>query len=334
MSRTIIIGIAGVVLILAALSLNIWFNAEVPDDTAVVEEQSVDVPENKVTEEISKSTNLNPGEIPALDFDVVRISKEGDTVIAGRAPAGATVIIMDGDTELGRVIADEAGEWVFLPEKPLESGSRELSLRAEMNDGTTTESSNMVILSVPERGVETEKPLAVLVPKDGGTSKILQKPVEEGGVAAKAGGLILDSIDYDESGNVTIAGRGVAGAQIRAYLDNEVLANTDVAENTSWSLQPEKQIDPGIYALRLDQLIGNKVVSRLEIPFNRAEPITDLSAGNFIIVQPGNSLWRIARRTLGNGFSYTEIYEANAEQIRDPDLIYPGQVFQIPSSGN
>ncbi len=328
------IGIAGVVLILAALGLNVWFNAEVPDNPSVAEAPVVETPKAKPPEEISKTTDLNPGEIPVLDFDVVRISKEGDTVIAGRAPAGATVIIMDGEIELGRVVADEAGEWVFLPEKPLEPGNRELSLRAEMSNGTAAESSNMVILSVPERGVETEKPLAVLVPKDGGASKILQKPVEEGGVAAKAGGLILDSIDYDELGNVTIAGRGVAGAQIRAYLDNEVLANTDVTENTFWSLKPEKKIEPGVYTLRLDQLIGNKVVSRLEIPFNRAEPITDLTAGNFIIVQPGNSLWRIARRTLGSGFSYTEIYEANAEQIRDPDLIYPGQVFQIPSSGN
>ncbi|MEL7488070.1 MAG: LysM peptidoglycan-binding domain-containing protein, partial [Pseudomonadota bacterium] len=48
------------------------------------------------------------------------------------------------------------------------------------------------------------------------------------------------------------------------------------------------------------------------------------------IVQPGNSLWRIARRAYGSGFQYTVIYEANADQIRDPDLIYPGQIFEVP----
>ena len=47
-------------------------------------------------------------------------------------------------------------------------------------------------------------------------------------------------------------------------------------------------------------------------------------------MQPGNSLWRIARRNYGEGIRYTVIYQANREQIRDPDLIYPGQVFEVP----
>ncbi len=50
-----------------------------------------------------------------------------------------------------------------------------------------------------------------------------------------------------------------------------------------------------------------------------------------VVVQPGNSLWRIARRSYGSGWDYTVIYEANREQIRNPDLIYPGQVFALPA---
>ncbi len=44
----------------------------------------------------------------------------------------------------------------------------------------------------------------------------------------------------------------------------------------------------------------------------------------------GDSLWRISRKILGHGVRYTLIYEANASQIRDPDLIHPGQVFVVP----
>jgi hypothetical protein len=51
-----------------------------------------------------------------------------------------------------------------------------------------------------------------------------------------------------------------------------------------------------------------------------------------IVVQPGNNLWTIARIELGEGIRYTQIFEANAEQIRDPDLIYPGQVFRLEVS--
>ena len=49
-----------------------------------------------------------------------------------------------------------------------------------------------------------------------------------------------------------------------------------------------------------------------------------------IIVQPGNNLWNISRVIYGRGVRYTTIYDANRDQIRDPDLIYPGQVFRAP----
>ena len=57
------------------------------------------------------------------------------------------------------------------------------------------------------------------------------------------------------------------------------------------------------------------------------------TANLFAAVQPGNSLWRIARRVYGDGPKYTEIYEANRSQIKDPDLIYPGQIFRLPEQG-
>jgi nucleoid-associated protein YgaU len=50
------------------------------------------------------------------------------------------------------------------------------------------------------------------------------------------------------------------------------------------------------------------------------------------LVERGDSLWRISRKVYGRGTRYTQIYEANAVQIRNPDLIYPGQIFVVPSS--
>jgi len=41
-------------------------------------------------------------------------------------------------------------------------------------------------------------------------------------------------------------------------------------------------------------------------------------------------LWRISRRLLGEGSRYTLIFEANTNQIRNPNLIFPGQVFDVP----
>ena len=76
---------------------------------------------------------------------------------------------------------------------------------------------------------------------------------------------------------------------------------------------------------------SGQVVARIELPFIRAVPIMGLPKDSVVIIQPGNNLWRIASRVYGSGFRYTEIYQANSDQIRDPDLIYPGQVFGLPT---
>jgi nucleoid-associated protein YgaU len=49
-----------------------------------------------------------------------------------------------------------------------------------------------------------------------------------------------------------------------------------------------------------------------------------------VIIRRGDSLWRISRRVYGHGVRYSTIYLANQEQIRNPDRIWPGQVFRMP----
>ena len=51
-----------------------------------------------------------------------------------------------------------------------------------------------------------------------------------------------------------------------------------------------------------------------------------------ITVLPGFTLWAIAKKNLGNGVMYVQVFEANKDKIKDPDLIYPGQVFTVPAS--
>jgi nucleoid-associated protein YgaU len=49
-----------------------------------------------------------------------------------------------------------------------------------------------------------------------------------------------------------------------------------------------------------------------------------------VTVQPGLTLWAIAQDQFGDGILYLQVYAANKDRIRDPDLIYPGQVFTLP----
>jgi len=75
----------------------------------------------------------------------------------------------------------------------------------------------------------------------------------------------------------------------------------------------------------------DEVLARLEVYFARSVPLKGIAPGSLVVVRPGNSLWRIARRSYGSGFKYTVIYNANRNQIKNQNLIFPGQVFQLPS---
>jgi nucleoid-associated protein YgaU len=58
-------------------------------------------------------------------------------------------------------------------------------------------------------------------------------------------------------------------------------------------------------------------------------PLTQ-SERNSVIIRRGDTLWQISRRLYGQGVRYTTIYLANQDQIGNPDIIQPGQIFGVP----
>lgn len=167
--------------------------------------------------------------------------------------------------------------------------------------------------------------------------------LQAGGVAPELlQEIALDSITYDPTGDVTIAGRSTGQGHVRVYLDNAPIKTLKIQEDGRWRA-PLPEVDTGIYTLRVDEIDdAGDVVSRVETPFKREEPETlaNLNSGqapdvgiklSVVTVQPGNTLWGIASQSFGDGTLYVRVFEANKDRIRDPDLIYPGQVFQVPN---
>jgi hypothetical protein len=232
---------------------------------------------------------------------------------------------------------------VLVPDAPLPPGTQELSIEARSADGSVSASDSNVVLVVPEVGRDIAgRPsdtgsgaLAIRVPRDGeGPATVLQRPQSGTGQAeGDRGGSqpSLETVDHDEKGHVIVGGHAAPGARVELYIDGGHAGSARADAEGRWSIGPENVVPPGRYQLRVDQIgPDGKVVARAEQPFVRTTPIGDLPPGTVAFVQPGNSLWRIARRSYGYGMRYTVIYEANRDQIRDPDLIYPGQIFILP----
>ncbi|MFC6637533.1 LysM peptidoglycan-binding domain-containing protein [Sulfitobacter sediminilitoris] len=148
----------------------------------------------------------------------------------------------------------------------------------------------------------------------------------------------IDTISYSDAGAVQLAGRAQTKATtVRVYLDNNSVISLPVDDQGRWRGDlPE--VDEGIYTLRIDEVAADgQVTSRVETPFKREAPETLAAAAALqdgpikaITVQKGATLWAIARDRYGDGQLYVRIFEANRQSIRDPDLIYPGQIFDLP----
>ncbi len=158
------------------------------------------------------------------------------------------------------------------------------------------------------------------------------------------GKVALDTISYTDAGDVQLAGRAKPDAMVRVYLDNSPVADLETAADGQWSGNLTA-ISPGIYTLRLDEIdpTDGMVLSRLETPFKReapevlqpalaadAEPGAASPSIRAVTVQKGDTLWAISQQRYGSGYLYVRVFEANQSDIRNPDLIYPGQIFTLP----
>ena len=268
-------------------------------------------------------------------FDVVRISREGTGVIAGRAAPDAFVEVHADDQIIGRVRANSNGEWVLIFDSPLKAGPRELSLTSHLGAAEPVQSDNIVIVSVPELvetppdGVVPENGvLAIMTPRYGsGVTRVLQKP----GSFRSEIELAVQTLDFDDQGKAIFSGTATPNATIRVYLDTNFEAVISADPTGKWVFEPTNLVYAGDHVLRLDQILeGDDVEIRVEQPFNTAEALDMDLAESHAIIKPGNNLWHVARRVYGSGTLYTQIFRANDERIRDPNLIYPGQKFLLP----
>ncbi|MCV6585154.1 MAG: LysM peptidoglycan-binding domain-containing protein [Marinibacterium sp.] len=155
--------------------------------------------------------------------------------------------------------------------------------------------------------------------------------------------IALDTISYSPAGAVQISGRAAPSARetlIRVYLDNQLVSDLTADPDGRWRGVIEG-IEPGVYTLRLDAVDpAGQVVSRLETPFKREDPLAlsaargdapeDGAAIRAVTVQAGDTLWALSQARYGDGVLFVKLFEANRDQIRDPNLIYPGQVFELP----
>ena len=178
---------------------------------------------------------------------------------------------------------------------------------------------------------------AILLADETGV-QVLQPPTSGEASPEVMSTVALDAITYSDEGQVQLSGRALGSGSVRVYLDNAPVITATIEQDGNWRSELP-QVDTGVYTLRVDELDDQgRVTSRVETPFKREDEAVLAQAGaaqgsskvTAVTVQPGSTLWAISREAYGEGTLYVRVFEANKNRIRDPDLIYPGQVFTIP----
>jgi nucleoid-associated protein YgaU len=339
-------------------------------------------------------------------FDTVRVEPTGEALIAGRAEPGAEVVVKFNGLIVGTAVANADGAFVVTPDKPLPTGAGALSIESKSNE-VVVASADSVAVDVKAGAVDT--PMVAVLKSDEPT-QVIQVPAKPALPPSMT--VNLDTVDYDQTGNMVFGGRGPAGSKVQLYVDNKAYGLADIGGGGTWTFAGLSPLTVGPHALRADEIGSNGAVkSRIEMPFYREEPakvatapvtpeapkpvevataeevpavtppaevaetpVPEASAAvevpaapaeaapaietpaaepvvvaaqvpataepsaeaaaapTQVVIQPGNNLWKLSRQIYGKGIMYTVIYEANKDQIRRPELIYPGQIFLTPEA--
>ena len=301
----------------------------------------------------------------APSFDTVRVETGGEAVIAGRAEPQTEVVAKLNGEIIASATASADGSFVMIPAKPLPAGAGVLSLESK-SSGTVMASSDTVAVAVKPKG-EGESTVAVMTPDQ--PTKVLQAPASPSNsvvldaVDYNAAGDIVFSgrsqpgtsvrlyvdnaiageVKADDLGKWTYAGQSEVAAGTHTLRADAIAADGSVSSRVELPFlreAPAKVAETAAPVVAPAPAAPATPAVVAEVPAAAATPVAPVAPvvaaataapqPTKIVIQPGNNLWTLSRELYGYGKNYTVIYEANKDQIRNPRLIFPGQILTAP----
>jgi nucleoid-associated protein YgaU/ElaB/YqjD/DUF883 family membrane-anchored ribosome-binding protein len=294
---------------------------------------------------------------------VTAVEFEGSKIfVAGSAPAASSVRALVDDKEIGKSTTEASGHFVIEGNVDLSVGSHIITVEELNADGTVK-----VRVRVPfERPQTDQATVAMQAPSATPSAAMTTAPSENQSTAsdraafeklrtdvAKAFG-ILSNLYKDQATpalDQAIAGRSAVVIGLKSLSEFRTAAGTepsftafagDIAAKarqllTSVEAWPNDVagIGKGIATLASRLADLHIIAPPAPAPQAPAGPQTFeqpplAESQNSVIIRRGDTLWQISRRVYGQGVRYTTIYLANEDQIKNPDLIEPGQIFGVP----
>ena len=279
--------------------------------------------------------------------------KPGNYQLQLHATAPSNTVATSAQTAVVSIPEKPNGQVLAMVEEPGKAATLLSVPKPEEKAGAETAAAPAATAPAAEQPAAAAQPAAQAT-----ASAEPAKPAEPGSpaVSPEVSKVVVEAVEID-GGKVFVAGTADPGRKVRAYANDMLLGEALTSPKGQFLVEATRDLPVGNYTVRVDALDadGTKVVARAAVPFQR-EPGEAVAAvapapaetkapetaaagstaakleqvDHAVIIRRGDSLWRISRRVYGHGMRYSTIYLANQEQIRDPDRIWPGQVFKLP----
>lgn len=291
--------------------------------------------------------------LPNADVEVVA----GATVV-GKAKAGA-----NGDFAIVLDKPLKAGDHQLVLRSTGADNNVATSAQTAIVSVPVTKSGQVLAL-VEEPGKASRlitRPDAAPKPQDNAEAapEVTTKVDNPAAKPAQALPIAIEAVEI-EGQSVFVAGEAKGGNRVIVHANDVLLGSSFISPDGRFLVQSKQPLPVGDYIIRADLLDNaNRVLATARVPFRReaGEHVSAVAsstngqamdapetegggvspsvaplqkAEGSVIIRRGDNLWTISKRTYGKGTRYTTIYLANRDQIRNPDLIWPGQVFNMP----
>ena len=266
-----------------------------------------------------------------VTLEVVDYDDSGEIIFSGRGSPGATVRLYVDNNAVGDAPVDGKGGWTLSGRGRIAPGQHALRVD-ELGPGAKVES------RVELPFVRAKPAEVAALDRDGKTSPSVQpvQPAQQEAAASPpaaaadtAGAEPEATPKSDKLAGETVPPAAPSGAPATAeppagsaaVVTPPVTSLTEVPPTAGAPPQPTAQ-----------QPMGEQQAVAGLPEATTAAPDTSRPRNGRVVIQPGNNLWNISRVIYGKGTRFTVIYQANKELIRNPRLIYPGQIFATPGS--
>tara|TARA_X000000950_G_scaffold255049_1_gene319325 strand:- start:381 stop:1331 length:951 start_codon:yes stop_codon:yes gene_type:complete len=274
-----------------------YFNQDGPVEAQFDERTNI----NKSINEINKSENVG---IP-VTFDIIRISQDGDAVMAGKSEPNLEIFLFENNKKIASFLSDANGEWVWISDSPLTQGLKVFNVKC-FDAGKEFESSQEIY--VLGDNMSSKKPIVLKLDSSNFDD------VDIYNTDYIDNGITLDVLNYYPKKKLTVSGRAPVGTDVKVFANGVSLGNvsTDFYGNWKFSSKQIVNIEPSKLKF-LTTIAGMKFQINLSLSLSQLEQKIFKTSSTKIIKE--NDSWKLTRKFSDENYLYSEIFIRNSNSL-------------------